>query len=71
MYFIQVRTAIRAAIAPGSKAVFDFLKESLSGKPIEMTVKAPDARELAIKAENEEKFNFAFEKAQEFLNLPR
>ncbi|GAA6620076.1 sugar ABC transporter permease [Scytonema sp. NUACC26] len=62
---------IRPAIAPGTKALFDFLKERLSGKPIELTVKAPDGRELTIKAENEEKFNFAFQKAQEFLNSPR
>jgi hypothetical protein len=62
---------IRAAIAPGSKALFDFLKERLSGKPIEMTVKAADGRELTIKAENKEKFDYAFAKAQEFLNSPR
>ncbi|KYC37043.1 sugar ABC transporter permease [Scytonema hofmannii PCC 7110] len=62
---------VKAVIVAGSKALFDFLKERLSGKPIELTVKAPDGRELRIKAENEEKFTFAFEKAQEFLNTPR
>ena len=50
------------------KIVFGFLGERLKGKPIEMAVKAPDGRELSIKANSQAEFEYAFQKAQEFLN---
>ena len=59
---------IKALIVPGSVNLFNFLKERLSGKPIEMTLKAPDGRELRIKAGSKEDFEFAYQKAQEFSN---
>lgn len=49
------------------KALFGFLSVLLNGKPIEMALKAPDGRELNIKASSQAEFEFAFEKAQEFL----
>lgn len=49
------------------KKLFGFFSERLNGKPIEMAIKAPDGRELNIKAKSRAEFEFAFEKAQEFL----
>jgi hypothetical protein len=49
------------------KALFGFFSERLNGKPIEIAIKAPDGRELNIKANNQAEFEFAFQKAQEFL----
>jgi hypothetical protein len=49
------------------KTLFGFLSERLNGKPIEIAIKAPDGRELNIKANSQAEFEFAFEKAQEFL----
>ena len=49
------------------KKLFGFLRERLNGKPIEIAIKAPDGRELNIKANSQAEFEFAFEKAQEFL----
>ena len=50
------------------KALFSFLSERLSGKPIEMSLKAADGRELSIKANSQAEFDYAYQKAQEFLN---
>jgi hypothetical protein len=49
------------------KTLFGFLSERLKGKPIEIAIKAPDGRELNIKASSKAEFEFAFEKAQQFL----
>lgn len=49
------------------KALFGFLSDRLGGKPIEMTLKASDGRELSIKASSQAEFEFAYDKAQEFL----
>ncbi|MDF5721359.1 MAG: sugar ABC transporter permease [Rhizonema sp. PD37] len=60
--------AIKALIVPGSTALFNFLKEHFSGKPIEITLKkTSDSQELKIKAGNQKDFEFASQKAQEFL----
>ncbi|MEC4814549.1 MAG: sugar ABC transporter permease [Scytonema sp. PMC 1069.18] len=56
---------IRAVIVPGSKALFDFLKERLSGKPIKMSIKAADGREVKIEAGSKEDFEFVWQKIQE------
>ncbi len=53
--------------AANVKALFGFLGERLGGKPIEMTIKATDGRELSIKASSKAEFDYAYEKAQEFL----
>lgn len=57
---------IKAVIIPGSTALFNFLKEHLSGKSIEITLKKPSGQELKIKAGNQKDFEFAYQKAQEF-----
>lgn len=53
--------------AANIKALFGFLGERLGGKPIEMSLKAADGRELNIKASSKAEFDYAYEKAQEFL----
>lgn len=59
---------LTAEVNPANiKALFGFLGERLGGKPIEMTLKAPDGRELSIKASSQAEFDFAYQKAQEFL----
>ncbi len=59
---------LMAEVNPANiKALFTFLGERLSGKPIEMTLKAADGRELSIKANSKAEFDYAYEKAQEFL----
>ncbi|MBU7582842.1 MAG: sugar ABC transporter permease [Nostoc sp. TH1S01] len=50
------------------KALFGFLGDRFGNKPIKIVVKAPDGRELNIEASSREEFNFAYQKAQEFLN---
>ncbi|MGK7957374.1 MAG: hypothetical protein AB4063_19300 [Crocosphaera sp.] len=60
---------LTAVVKPDNiKIVFGFLSERLKGKPIEIAVKAPDGRELSIKANSQDEFEYAFQKAQEFLN---
>ena len=49
------------------KALMRFLGERLGGKQTEIVLKAPDGRELSIKASSQAEFEFAFQKAQEFL----
>ncbi|ALF55775.1 sugar ABC transporter permease [Nostoc piscinale CENA21] len=50
------------------KALFGFLGDRFGNKPIKIMVKAPDGRELNIEASSREEFNFAYQKAQDFLN---
>jgi hypothetical protein len=49
------------------KALFGFLSDRLGGKPIEMTLKTPDGREISVKASSQAEFEFVMQKAQEFL----
>lgn len=59
---------LMAEVNPANiKALFSFLSERMGGKPIEMTLKAVDGRELSIKASSKAEFDYAYEKAQEFL----
>jgi hypothetical protein len=59
---------LTAEVNPANiKALFGFLSERLGGKPIEMTLKAVDGRELSIKASSQAEFDYAYQKAQEFL----
>lgn len=50
------------------KKLLGFLGERLGDKQIELVVKAPDGRELSLKAGSQADFEYAFQKAQEFLN---
>ena len=50
------------------KTLFNFLSDRLGNKPIKMVLKAPDGRELNLEASSREEFEFAFQKAQDFLN---
>ena len=50
------------------KTVFVFLSDRLGNKPIKMVLKAPDGRELDLEASSREEFEFAVQKAQDFLN---
>lgn len=59
---------LMAEVNPANiKALFTFLSERLAGKPIEMSLKAADGRELNIKANSKAEFDYAYQKAQEFL----
>jgi hypothetical protein len=49
------------------KKLLVFLGDRLGGKQIEMALKTPDGRELNLKASSQAEFEFAFQKAQEFL----
>ena len=58
---------IKAVVVPGSMALFNFLKERLSGTPIEIALKkAPDSQEIKIKVRSHADFELAYQKAQEF-----
>ncbi|MBO3457450.1 sugar ABC transporter permease [Aetokthonos hydrillicola Thurmond2011] len=57
---------IKAVIIPGSMSLFKFLKERLSGKPLEMNLKRIDGQELKIKAGSKEDIEFLSKKAEEF-----
>ncbi|MEA5554237.1 hypothetical protein VB713_25195 [Anabaena cylindrica UHCC 0172] len=48
--------------------LFGFLKERLGNKPIKLNVKAPDGREINVEASSKEEFEFAWQKAQDFMN---
>ena len=50
------------------KNVFGFLRDRFGNKPIKMTLKAGDGRELNLEASSREEFAFAMEKAEDFLN---
>jgi hypothetical protein len=49
------------------KALFGFLGDRIGAKPIKMNIKAPDGRELNIEASSQAEFDYAYQKAQEFL----
>ena len=48
------------------KALFRFLEDRLSSKPIELHVESPDGRSLHVKASSREEFEKALRAAQEF-----
>jgi len=50
------------------KTLFKFLSDRFGNKPIKLKVKAPDGRELDIEASSQQEFEFACQKAQDFLN---
>ncbi|MEH2304793.1 sugar ABC transporter permease [Nostoc sp.] len=54
--------------ASNIKSLFKFLSDRFGNKPIKIGVKAPDGRELNIEASSREEFEFALQKAQDFLN---
>ncbi|MEA5514019.1 sugar ABC transporter permease [Nodularia sp. UHCC 0506] len=54
--------------AASIKTLFSFLGDRLGNKPIKMVLKAPDGRELNLEANSREEFEFACQKAQDFLN---
>ncbi len=59
---------LTAEVNPANiKKLMFFLGDRLGGKPIEMVLKTPDGRELNLKASSQAEFEFAFQKAQEFL----
>lgn len=61
---------LTAEVSPANiKKVFGFLSDRLGGKPIEMTLKAPDGRELSVKASSNVEFEFVMQQAQEFLKV--
>lgn len=49
------------------KRLMGFLGDRLGNKPIEMTLKAPDGRELSVKASSQAEFAFLMQQAQDFL----
>lgn len=60
---------LNAEVNPANlKALFNFLGDRFGNKPIKMALKAPNGKELNIEASSREEFEFAFQKAQEFLN---
>ncbi|MBD2337209.1 sugar ABC transporter permease [Calothrix sp. FACHB-156] len=48
--------------------LFSFLGDRFGNKPIKLVVKGTDGRELNLEASSREEFEFAFQKAQDFLN---
>ncbi|MCC5618263.1 sugar ABC transporter permease [Nostoc sp. CHAB 5836] len=54
--------------AANIKSLFKFLSDRFGNKPIKIGVKAPDGRELNVEASSREEFEFALQKAQDFLN---
>ncbi|QSJ16711.1 sugar ABC transporter permease [Nostoc sp. UHCC 0702] len=60
---------IKAQIKPANiPALFKFLSDRFGNKPIKIGVKAPDGRELTVEASSREEFEFALQKAEDFLN---
>lgn len=60
---------LMAQVNPGNfLKLFGFLKERLGNKPIKLNVKAPDGREINVEASSKEEFEFAWQKAQDFIN---
>jgi ferric-dicitrate binding protein FerR (iron transport regulator) len=49
------------------KKLMGFLGDRVGSKPIKLKLKAPDGRELELEASSQAEFEFAFQKAQEFL----
>ncbi|WP_318780907.1 sugar ABC transporter permease [Dendronalium phyllosphericum] len=60
-----LKAQIKAAKIP---TLFKFLSDRFGNKPIKIGVKAPDGRELTVEASSREEFEFALQKAQDFLN---
>jgi hypothetical protein len=59
---------LMAEVSPANiKALFGFLGDRLGGQPIKLNLKAPDGRELSIEASSQAEFDYAYQKAQEFL----
>ncbi|HEY9603468.1 MAG TPA: hypothetical protein V6C85_17765 [Allocoleopsis sp.] len=59
---------LMAEVNPANiKALFGFLSDRLGAKPIKLNLKTPDGRELSIEASSQAEFDYAFQKAQEFL----
>ncbi len=52
---------------PNVRNLLGFLAQRLGNQPIKLKVKAPDGRELQLEASSQEEFNFAYQKAQDFL----
>ena len=50
------------------KNVFGFLRDRFGSKPIKMTLKAGDGRELNLETSSKEDFAFAIQKAEDFFN---
>ncbi len=50
------------------KKLLAYLSDRLINKPIKLKVKAPNGRELELEASSQQEFEFAYQKAQEFLN---
>ncbi|BAY62332.1 hypothetical protein NIES22_24060 [Calothrix brevissima NIES-22] len=50
------------------KNLFTFLSDRFGNKPIKLVVKGSDGRELNLEASSREEFDFAYQKAQDFLN---
>ena len=44
-----------------------FLGDRLGNKPIKLKVKAPDGREMELEASSQAEFDYAYQKAQDFL----
>ncbi|HEY9825488.1 MAG TPA: hypothetical protein V6D19_08580 [Stenomitos sp.] len=51
------------------KKLMGFLGDRIGSKPIKLKLKAPDGRELELEASSQAEFEFAFQKAQEFLGV--
>jgi hypothetical protein len=54
--------------ASNIKTLFKFLSDRFGNKPIKIGVKAPDGRELNVEASSREEFEFALQKAEDFLS---
>lgn len=50
------------------KKLFGFLGERLGNKAIKLTVKAPNGKEISVEASSKQEFEYAMQKAQDFLN---
>ncbi len=60
---------LNAEVNPANiKTLFQFMSDRFGNKPIKMVLKAADGRELNLEASSREEFEFACQKAQEFLN---
>lgn len=59
---------LTAEVKPANiKALFGFLGDRFGGKPIKLNIEAPDGRKLSIEASSQAEFDYAYQKAQEFL----
>lgn len=59
---------LKMEVTPANlKSLFGFLSDRFGAKPIKLSVKAPDGRELNIEASSQAEFDMAYQKAQEFL----